>query len=60
MTLWKSLSSSFLSTLRQPRLWLLQFFGNAVIVLLFGFWLHIDDAHWWQVVFSFLLGLLLV
>lgn len=60
MRLWNSLSASFVSALRHPRLWLLQFFGNAIIALVFAAWLNFPDAHWWQLVFTFIVGLLLI
>ena len=52
MKLWRSLSATFVSALRHPRLWLLQFFGNAAILLIFVLWLHIPDAYWWQLLFQ--------
>ena len=60
MTLWKSLSASFVSALRHPRVWLLQFFGNVAIFLLFIWWLNFPDAYWWQLLFTLLVALLLV
>jgi len=57
---WNSLSASFVSALRQPRLWLLQFFGNAIIALVFAAWLNFSDAHWWQLLFTLIVALLLV
>lgn len=60
MKLWTSLRSTFVSALRHPRLWLLQFFGNAAIVVTFGFWLHIPDSAWWQLFFQFVIVLALV
>jgi hypothetical protein len=59
MTVWNSLRSTFVSALHHPRLWLLQFFGNAAIVIIFGLWLHIPDSHWWQLFFQFVIVLLL-
>lgn len=60
MNLWNSLSASFVSALRHPRLWLLQFFGNVIIALVFAAWLNFPDAHWWQLVFTLIVALLLV
>ncbi|HEY6969539.1 MAG TPA: hypothetical protein VJA94_10065 [Candidatus Angelobacter sp.] len=60
MNFWNSLSASFVSALRRPRLWLLQFFGNVIIVLVFAAWLNFPDAHWWQLVFTLIVALLLV
>ena len=60
MNFWKSLSTSFVSALRHPRLWLLQFFGNAIIALVFVAWLNFPDAHWWQLVFTVIVALLLI
>ncbi|HEY6249920.1 MAG TPA: hypothetical protein VI685_08150 [Candidatus Angelobacter sp.] len=52
MKLWKSLSATFVAALHHPRLWLLQFFGNAVIIVSFILWLHIPDAYWWELFFQ--------
>jgi len=60
VTLWKSLSASFLSALRYPRVWLLQFFGNIAIFLLFIAWLNFPDSYWWYLLFSFLVAVLMV
>jgi hypothetical protein len=58
--LWKSLSTTFLSTLRHPRLWLLQFFGNAAILLGFAGYLNIPDSYWWQLFFQVVILLVLL
>lgn len=47
MKLWRSLSATFVSAFRHPRLWLVQFFGNAVIALLFTLWLNFAETIWW-------------
>lgn len=60
MTLWNSLRSSFVSALRHPWLWLLQFLGNVAIFLVFVFWLHIDVATRWQVFLNGLVGLIVI
>jgi hypothetical protein len=58
VTTLKPLSTSFVSALRHPRLWLLQFFGNGVIVLLFGWWLNIPVSNGFEVFLNFFLPLL--
>lgn len=60
MKLWKSLSATFISVFHHPRLWLLQFFGNAVIIAIFMLWLHIPDAYWWQLFFQAVIALALL
>lgn len=60
MKLWKSLSATFISAFHHPRLWLLQFLGNALIILIFLLWLRIPDAYWWQLFFQVMIALLIV
>lgn len=60
MKLWKSLSATFISAFHHPRLWLLQFLGNALIILIFLLWLRIPDAYWWQLFFQALIAIVLV
>ena len=57
MKLWKSLSSTFVSALHHPRLWLFQFVGNAVIIFTFILWLQIPDSYWWQLFFQAVIAL---
>src|SRR5947209_10592428 len=57
MSLWNSLRETLLLTLRHRRLWLVQFVGNLLLMLLFIWFLHFPDAYAWQVMIS---GLLLV
>lgn len=52
MTVWNSLRSTFISALRHPRLWLVQFFGNILVALLLILWLRIPDSYWWQLLFQ--------
>lgn len=56
MTVWNSLRSTFVSALQHQRLWLLQFFGNIVVALLFVLWLRIPDSYWWQLLFQFVVA----
>lgn len=60
MKLWKSLSATFVCALHHPRLWLLQFFGNAVIAVVFMLWLQIPDAYWWELFFQAVIILILL
>jgi hypothetical protein len=60
VTVLKSLSASFVSALRHPTVWLLQFFGNVVIVLLFSVWLNIPPSTGFEVFLNFFLPLLFV
>lgn len=55
MARWSSLKETLVVSVSNWRLWLLQFFANAVIFLGFVWWLHISEAHWWNLLFSFLL-----
>jgi hypothetical protein len=38
--------------LRTPRLWGVQFLGNALIVAAFTGWLHLPEAHWWDLLLN--------
>lgn len=60
MKLWKSLSATFISAFHHPRLWLLQFLGNALIILIFLLWLRIPDAYKWELFFQVVVALLIV
>lgn len=60
MTVWNSLRSTLISALHYPRLWLLQFFSAAMILIVAAFWLHIPDSYWWQLLFQLVLALLLI
>jgi hypothetical protein len=55
MTFWNDLRSTLVSAIHHPRLWIVQFVGNALILVIFALWLHIPDAHWWQLLFQFLI-----
>lgn len=58
MARWSSLTDALVLAVRNWRLWLLQWFGNAVIFLCFIGWLRLPDAHWWQVFFGLVLAVL--
>ena len=60
MAFWTSSLQTLTSTFRHGRLWLLQFFGNALLLLAFVGFLHIPDAHVWQFIFSVIVMVLLV
>jgi hypothetical protein len=57
MARWSSLKDAKAALLVSVnwRLWLLQFASNAVLFLAFVWWLHLADAHWWQLLFTVLL-----
>ena len=59
MARWSSLKSVFLTPVRSWRLWLLQFLGNIVLFLAFLWWLRTPVAHWWQLLFQFVLVVLI-
>ncbi|HEY6308981.1 MAG TPA: hypothetical protein VI488_21270 [Candidatus Angelobacter sp.] len=60
MARWSSLKDAFVLAVKNWRLWLLQLFGNAAIFLAFVWWLRFSDAHWWNLLFSFLLIVVIV
>lgn len=59
MARWNSLVEGLILSVRNWRLWLLQFIGNAAIFAVFLGWLRVPDAHWWQLLFQFLLMVLM-
>jgi len=60
VTFWNSLRSTFVSALHHRLLWLLQFFGNAVIALIFVWWLRIDPDTGWDVFLNFFVALVFI
>src|SRR5215467_11206668 len=50
-----ALKDTLLLTVTSWRLWALHFVGNVVLFLVFIWFLRTPDAHWWQVLFGFLL-----
>jgi hypothetical protein len=50
-----SLREALVLSLKNWRLWLMQFAGNAIIFALFVGWLRVPDAHWWELLFQALL-----
>jgi hypothetical protein len=60
VTVGRLLLSTFTSALRHWPLWLLQFLGNAPIIVISGLWVLIGDAHIWQLVLSFLIAMLII
>ena len=50
-----ALKDTLLLAVTSWRLWTLQFVGNVVLFLIFIWFLRTPDAHWWQVLFGFLL-----
>jgi hypothetical protein len=59
MTFLNSLRATLISALRHPRLWILQFLGNIVIVLTFALWMNLDVATGFAVFLNFFFGLIL-
>jgi len=55
MVRWSALKDALILAVSSWRLWLVQFLGNVVIFLIFVWWLRTPDAHWWQLLFGFLL-----
>jgi hypothetical protein len=56
----KPLREAFALVLRTPRLWAVQFLGNAVILLLYAGWLRLPEAHWWDLVLNVVVVLLAI
>lgn len=56
----KPLREAFALVLRIPRLWAVQFLGNAVILLLYAGWLRLGEAHWWDLLLNLLILLLAI
>jgi hypothetical protein len=56
----KPLREAFVLVLRTPRLWAVQFVGNAVILLLYAGWLRLPEAHWWDLVLNVVVVLLAI
>lgn len=54
-SLWVSFKDALVLAVTDWRLWILQFFGNALIFLAFVWWLRLPDAHWWQLFFGLVL-----
>jgi uncharacterized membrane protein YidH (DUF202 family) len=38
--------------LRTPLLWGVQFLGNALVLAAFAGWLHLPEAHWWDLLLT--------
>lgn len=60
MARWSSLKDALVLALNNWRLWLVQFVGNAAIFLAFVWWLRFSDAHWWNLLASFLVIVVIV
>jgi hypothetical protein len=60
MARWSSLRDALVLSIKNWRLWLVQFAGNAIIFALFFWWLQVPEAHLWQLLFQALLILLIV
>ena len=51
----KDAKDALLVSMKNWRLWLVQFAGNAVLFAGFLWWLQIPEAHWWQLGFQLVL-----
>jgi hypothetical protein len=60
MARWSLFKDALVVAMKNWRLWLVQFVGNAAIFLAFVWWLRMSDAHWWNVLFSFVLIVVIV
>lgn len=56
----RALFFSSLAGLRNWQLWLLQFFGNAVLFAAAAGWLLIPDEHWWQLAAAAISGIAII
>ena len=56
----KPMREAFVLVVRTPRLWAVQFLGNAVILLLYAGWLRLPEAHWWDLLLNLLVLLLAI
>ena len=56
----KPMREAFALVFRIPRLWGVQFLGNVLIFLLYSGWLHLPEAHWWDVLLNALVIVLVV
>ncbi len=56
----KPFRETFTLVLRTPRLWGVQFLGNALILALFAGWLRLPEAHWWDLLLNALVIVLVV
>ena len=57
MALWNSLRTTLIDPLLSLRVWLLQFLGNALLLAVFAWFLHIGDGYNWQIALSAFLAL---
>ena len=60
MKLWNSLSTTFLSAFRHPWLWLVQFLGNIVLIVIAALWFQIGVEHWWNLLFQLFIALFVI
>ena len=60
MKLWNSLSASFLWAGRHPWLWLVQFLGNIVLIVIAALWFQIGEEHWWSLLLQLLIALFVI
>jgi hypothetical protein len=57
MAFWNSLRTTLIDPLLSLRLWLLQVVGNALLLAVFAWFLHIGDGYNWQIALSAFLAL---
>jgi hypothetical protein len=55
MARWSPLKDALVLAVNNWQLWLVHFLGNAALFLAFVWWLRVSEAHWWNLLFGFLL-----
>ncbi|MBZ5525017.1 MAG: hypothetical protein LAP21_22535 [Acidobacteriia bacterium] len=60
MALWNSLRTTIVDPLLNLRVWLLQFLGNALLIAVFAWFLHIGDGSGGQIILSAVLAVLMI
>lgn len=60
MSALNTLRTTLVDPLLNFRLWLLQFLGNALLIAVFAWFLHIGDGYGWQITLSAILALLMI
>jgi hypothetical protein len=60
MARWSPLKDALVLAVNKWQLWLVHFVGNAAIFLAFEWWLRFSDAHWWNLLASLLVIVVIV
>ncbi len=55
-----STRGAFAASFENKRLWLIQFFANPVLILLYAAWLLIPEARTWELILNVVLGIAIV